>query len=55
VTDSLTIEETFAIHIDQIERCGGSHGVRDLGLLESAVFRPQSGYYTGIIDEAAAL
>jgi death on curing protein len=55
VTDYLTIEEVFAIHDDQIERYGGSHGVRDTGLLESALFRPQSGYYADLIEEAAAL
>jgi len=31
------------------------HGIRDKGLLESAVFRPQTGYYTSIAEEAAAL
>jgi death on curing protein len=55
VTDYLTIGETLAIHDDQIERYGGSHGVRDIGLLESALFRPQSGYYADVIEEAAAL
>ena len=40
---------------DQIERYGGSHGVRDQGLLESALNRPQTGYYTDLIEEAAAL
>lgn len=43
------------MHRDQIERYGGAHGVRDLGLLEAAVFRPQTGYYTDLIEEAAAL
>ena len=32
-----------------------AHGLRDKGLLESAVFRPQIGYYNTIADEAAAL
>ncbi len=30
-----------AIHSDLIERYGGSYGVRDVGLLESALARPQ--------------
>jgi death on curing protein len=47
--------EVLAIHDDQIERYGGSHGVRDPGLLESALFRPQTGYYSDLIEEAAAL
>ena len=44
-----------AIHDDQIERYGGSAGVRDPGLLEAALFRPQTGYYADLIEEAAAL
>jgi death on curing protein len=55
MTDYLTVVEVLAIHIDQIERYGGSHGVRDPGLLESALFRPQTGYYADLIEEAAAL
>ena len=38
-----------------IERFGGSLGVRDRGGIESAVARPQSGYYNDLIQEAAAL
>jgi death-on-curing protein len=38
-----------------IERFGGDHGVRDRGLLESALFRPQTGYYTHIEEMAAAM
>ena len=44
-----------AIHADQIDGYGGSHGVRDHGLLEAALYRSQTGYYTGLIEEAAAL
>ena len=36
-------------------RFGGSHGIRDRGALESALARPQSGYYADLIQEAAAL
>ena len=50
-----TIQEILDIHEDQIKRFGGSHGLRDMGALESALFRPQMGYYDGIIEEAAAL
>ena len=50
-----TIQEILAVHEDQIEQFGGSHGLRDMGALESALFRPQMGYYDGIIEEAAAL
>ena len=38
-----------------IERFGGPQGVRDLGLLESALYRPQSGYYPELASMAAAL
>ncbi|MYC30854.1 MAG: type II toxin-antitoxin system death-on-curing family toxin [Chloroflexi bacterium] len=51
----LTTEEVIAIHDDQIEQFGGSYGLRDLGALESAILRPQMGYYDGLIEEAAAL
>lgn len=51
----LTLPEVLAIHEDQIDVYGGSEGVRDLGQLEAALFRPQSGYYPDIIAEAAAL
>lgn len=55
MTDYLTVAEALAMHTDQIERYGGSHGVRDPGLLEAALYRPQTGYYAGVIEEAAAL
>jgi death-on-curing protein len=55
VTEYLTLAEVLAIHLDQIERYGGTHGVRDPGLLESALFRPQTGYYADLVEEAAAL
>jgi len=55
VTDYLTVAEVLAMHADQIDRYGGSHGVRDPGLLEAALFRPQTGYYADLIEEAAAL
>ena len=51
----LTVEEVLYIHDSQINRYGGSDGVRDNGAIESAIARPQSGYYDTIIDEAAAL
>ena len=55
MTDYLTIADVLAIHTDQIERYGGSQGVRDMGLLEAALYRPQTGYYADHIEEAAAL
>jgi death-on-curing protein len=55
VSDYLTLAEVLAIHEDQIERYGGSAGVRDPGLVEAALYRPQTGYYAGLIEEAATL
>ena len=51
MTDYLTTGDILAIHNDQICRFGGLAGVRDRGLLEAAVFRPQSGYYADLIEE----
>ena len=39
--DFLTLEEVLEIHDDQINRYGGASGIRDLGLLESALAQPQ--------------
>ena len=55
MTDYLTLVELLAIHADQIERYGGSPGIRDLGALEAALYRPQTGYYADLIEQAAAL
>lgn len=50
-----TIDEVIVVHAQLIARFGGSLGIRDRGALESALARPQSGYYEDIIQEAAAL
>lgn len=55
----LTLEQVFLIHEDQLVRHGGSSGLRDLALLESAIFRPQSSFdgedlYPSIFYKAAA-
>ena len=50
-----TLEEALELHEQSIHRFGGSPGVRDMGLLLSALFRPQTGYYEDIIQMAAAL
>jgi death-on-curing protein len=39
--DYLTVVEVLAMHADQIKRYGGLVGVRDRGLLEAALYRPQ--------------
>ena len=53
--DYIRVDEVIALHADQISRYGGVMGVRDPGLLEAALFRPRTGYYPSLIDEAAAL
>lgn len=50
-----TVTEALEMHRLLIEEFGGIHGLRDQGLLESAIFRPQSGYYDDLLHEAAAL
>jgi death on curing protein len=51
----LTKCEVLALYGEQIALFGGTHGLRDEGLLEAALFRPQTGYYADLIEEAAAL
>ncbi|TSC87590.1 MAG: death-on-curing family protein [Microgenomates group bacterium Gr01-1014_7] len=56
----LTVVQVLFIHDQMVKRFGGSFGVRDLGLIESAVARPEASFdgqdlYTNIFDKAAAL
>jgi len=51
----LTVPDVLAIHSILIQRYSGTHGIRNPGALESALFRLQSGYYVDIVAEAAAL
>jgi death-on-curing protein len=51
----ITLDEALRIHEILIEAFGGAAGVRDLGLIEAALLRPQTGYYADLIEEAAAL
>jgi death-on-curing protein len=51
----LNLPDILAMHMVLIKEYGGSDGVRDMGALESAVARPQSGYYKDVIESAAAL
>ncbi len=54
-TKYLGIEDVLKMHERQIAQFGGSSGVRDAGLIEAALLRPQTGYYRDLIEEAAAL
>ena len=56
----LTPQNVIQIHFELVEETGGMQGLRDLGLLESAVLRPQSTFggkdlYPGLAQKAAAL
>jgi len=51
----LTVAEVYRMQHRLIELFGGLHGVRDAGGIEAAVFRPQTGYYDSVEEEAAAL
>jgi death-on-curing protein len=51
----LSVDEVLVIHTALIERFGGSVGIRDKGSLESALYRPQSGYYADLVEMAAAM
>jgi death-on-curing protein len=55
MSDYLTVAEVYRMQHRLIEIFGGLHGVRDKGLVEAAVFRPQIGYYNSLEEEAAAL
>ncbi len=51
----LDMEDVLLLHNRQLEQFGGAPGIRDAGLIEAALARPQSGYYKDRIEEAAAL
>jgi len=51
----LTLDDALYIHAEQLRLFGGAKGVRDHGLIESALLRPQTGYYADLIEQAAAL
>jgi|SRR5579863_6397169 death on curing protein len=55
MSDYLTVAEVYLMQHRLIELFGGLHGVRDKGAVEAACFRPQTGYYNSIEEEAAAL
>ena len=55
MTEYVTTADALFFHVQLIERYGGAPGIRDVGALEAALLRPQTGYYDTIIHEAAAL
>ncbi|MHB8419827.1 MAG: type II toxin-antitoxin system death-on-curing family toxin [Myxococcales bacterium] len=60
IPDFLNVDEVLELHEEAIESFGGSAGVRDRGLLESAVAAPQAFFdgsflHDGVLEMAAAL
>lgn len=60
MTKFLATEDVLLLHHLSIERSGGSHGLRDPGLLDAAVHRPQATFageslYPTIFEKSAAL
>lgn len=56
----LSLDDVIAIHDNMVSLYGGSHGIRDLGLVESAISRPRASFggqdlYPNIFLKAAAL
>lgn len=55
----LTLDDILETHQNQIDTYGGSHGIRDIGLLESAIAQPEASYgaqylHADIFEMAAA-
>lgn len=50
-----SLDDVLAIHEIQLRLYGGSPGIRDMGLVEMGLYRPQTGYYKDLLEEAAAL
>jgi death-on-curing protein len=55
----LSLDEVVAINLDQVERYGGLAGVRDEGLLLSALAMPRAGFgdqyaHSDVFEMAAA-
>ena len=55
MTHYLSIEDILNLHSRTIEIHGGANGVRDLGLIQSSLYRCQSGYYETLCEQAAVL
>ena len=53
--DYPTLAELLVMHEILLAEFGGATGIRDMGALESALMRPQLGYYETLVDEAAAM
>lgn len=59
-TKYISLDETIAIHDSMVSLYGGSFGIRDIGLIQSAITRPQASFdgtdlYPDIFLKASAL
>lgn len=59
MTDYLQVTDILLLHSEQVDLYGGEHGVRDIGLLESAAAQPQASFggeslYGDVFEMAAA-
>lgn len=59
MTEFLTVDDIFEIHQNQIQVYGGTDGVRDIGLLESALAQPSAAFggawlHSDVFEMAAA-
>jgi death-on-curing protein len=57
--DFLQVTDVLLLHSEQVDLYGGEHGVRDMGLLESAIAQPQASFgethlHSDIFEMAAA-
>jgi|SRR6266446_3626734 len=50
-----TVAEAKEFHKQLTAEFGGTPDLLDAGRLEAAIFRPQTGYYGTLVEEAAAL
>ena len=55
----LTLDDILESHLNQIDTYGGCHGIRDIGLLESAIAQPETSFggqylHADIFEMAAA-
>ncbi|CAH1669092.1 type II toxin-antitoxin system death-on-curing family toxin [Chelatococcus asaccharovorans] len=55
MTRYISLELAIELHDRQLEQFGGAPGIRDKGVLEAALARPLHGYYSDLVEEAAAL
>jgi death-on-curing protein len=55
MTNFLTTDDVLILHDALIDAFGGSHGLRDAGLLDSALAQPQASMYGQLLHETLTL